>query len=172
MKVSKLKFKNLTLWCNPQTFSITATRSLFRRTAPGLGEIVGENSVLARTVRGEGEFFGEGAFEQYSRFYQEFLRAGEGLLQLPGLSPFPAYFTALSLTGQAGQDSLSYTFEFREKPRLSAESEAESPPEYYTVQSGDTLWEIAARYGMSLEQLCSLNTQTDNLSEGSKVRLR
>lgn len=172
MSASKLRYKSLTLWYNPQSFSVTASRSLFRRTAPELGEIVGEAGILARRVQGEGELFGESAFEQYLRLYQEFLNPKEGLLQLPGLSPFPAFFTSLSFTGKAGSQSLSYTFEFCEKPQLQSLENGISTPEYHIASEGETLWEIAAQYLMSVEELYSLGATSDHLQAGEKVRLQ
>mgnify|MGYP003379544161 CR=1 FL=1 len=90
MSISILRYKTYSLRYNPQSFSVTISRSLFRRTAPGLGEIIGENGILARTIRGEGEFFGQDAFAQYLQLQQIFSDPGEGMLHLPGLSPFPA----------------------------------------------------------------------------------
>lgn len=168
----KLTFKTLTLWYNPETFTITASRSLFRRSAPGLGEIVGETSVLAREVRGQGELFGDDAFERYVRLYREFLSGGEGLLQLPGLSPFPAFFTSLSLTGRAGSNSLSYAFAFCEKPKLHESAECETSAEFGFLQEGDSLWDIAARYSMSVEQLQALNGTLSDIQARGRVKLR
>ena len=172
MSLSILRYKTLTLRYNPHTFSVITSRSLFRRTAPGLGEIIGENAVLARTVRGEGELFGEDAFEQYLRLQEEFSEPGEGPLQLPGLSPFPAFFTGLSLTGKAGVESLSYSFEFCEKPRFQPVQRVARSPEYHIAHKGETLWEIAAQYSISVEDLISLGAEPRNMQEGERVRLR
>lgn len=172
MNVSTLKFKALSLRYNPQSFSVTASRSLFRRTAPGLGEIIGETAVLARRVQGEGEFFGQDAFTQYLQLQQVFSDPGEGLLQLPGLSPFPAFFTALSLTGRAGVQSLSYSFEFCEKPQFQIPDSPVSSPQYHTAREGETLWDIAAQHSLGVADLVSLGAQQAPFQGGEKVRLR
>ena len=47
--------------------------------------------------------------------------------------------------------------------------------EYYTVQSGDSLWAISQKYGISLNQIISLNPQIPNpdlIYAGQKVRVK
>lgn len=38
----------------------------------------------------------------------------------------------------------------------------EPKKEYYTVQSGDNLWAISQRYGLTLAQIIALNPQISN----------
>lgn len=46
--------------------------------------------------------------------------------------------------------------------------------EYYTIQSGDTLSEIAERYGVSIEQLCAWNniTNPDLIYAGDTIKVK
>jgi len=46
--------------------------------------------------------------------------------------------------------------------------------QYHAVISGDTLWGISRRYGVSIKYLCSLNGLTENsiLNLGQKIRVR
>jgi LysM repeat protein len=49
------------------------------------------------------------------------------------------------------------------KPSPAEPSERPKGGDVYVVQAGDTLWSIATRYGMSVDQLMSLNELTDTL---------
>ena len=46
--------------------------------------------------------------------------------------------------------------------------------EYYTVVKGDTLWQIAKRYGITLQKLLELNTiKNPNVIQiGQKIRIK
>jgi len=49
----------------------------------------------------------------------------------------------------------------------------ESAAVYHTVRQGDTLWDIARRYGASIQQIKNLNDlRSNNLSPGQRVRVR
>ena len=54
------------------------------------------------------------------------------------------------------------------------EREAELPDEFYIVQAGDTLGEIAAKTGVTLEELQVLNPELDPqaLVSGQRIRLK
>ena len=49
-----------------------------------------------------------------------------------------------------------------------------SQDEYYTIQSGDTLSEIAERYGVSIEQLCAWNniSNPDLIYAGDTIKIK
>lgn len=49
-----------------------------------------------------------------------------------------------------------------------------SQDEYYTIQSGDTLSEIAERYGVSIEQLCAWNniSNPDLIYAGDRIKIK
>ena len=59
-------------------------------------------------------------------------------------------------------------------PSRSERRERELPSESYTVQSGDTLSQIAVKTGLSVDRLQELNPELDPqlLSSGQKVNLR
>lgn len=55
----------------------------------------------------------------------------------------------------------------------SSESDGEASGVYYTVQRGDTLWEIARKHETSVRQLRSLNDlRSSSLSPGTRIRIR
>jgi membrane-bound lytic murein transglycosylase D len=48
-----------------------------------------------------------------------------------------------------------------------------TPPTYYTVRSGDSLWTISRRYGVQVTQLRDWNDLTDSLLRvGQRLRLQ
>ena len=48
-----------------------------------------------------------------------------------------------------------------------------NPGEYYTVRNGDTLWDIANKYGISIGNLKKWNNKsTNNIRPGEKLRIR
>ena len=48
------------------------------------------------------------------------------------------------------------------KPAPKPTPKPEPKKEYYTVQSGDNLWVISQRYGLTLAQIIALNPQIPN----------
>ncbi len=57
------------------------------------------------------------------------------------------------------------------RPVTSADPSSAGPA-YHTVRRGDTLSEIARRYGVSVQQLRRLNDQTSSLRPGERIRVR
>jgi nucleoid-associated protein YgaU len=54
-----------------------------------------------------------------------------------------------------------------------ATEESEDTAVYHTVQSGDTLWDIARKYGASVQQIRNLNDfRSTNLRPGQRIRVR
>ena len=61
------------------------------------------------------------------------------------------------------------------KPTPKPTPKPQPKEEYYTVQSGDNLWAISQKYGISLNQIIALNPQIPNpdlIYPGQKVRVK
>ena len=130
-----------------------------------------------RVMRGWGEFAGEGAYDEFKRLASIFYSDGPGLLIHPLWQISNAYFTDLKLEEEPLPDYVRYSFTFRERydgyqEMLSvlsasgggsaAEQAAGRSTALHTVVSGDTLWGIAQRYSVSLEDLLTFNPGIKN----------
>jgi membrane-bound lytic murein transglycosylase D len=85
---------------------------------------------------------------------------------------------------QAGQQLKIYVPEryasaYKKEPAKSVATTSETPKnndsdsKYHVVQSGDTLWDIASSYAVSVEQLKELNSLTSTkLEVGQRIRVR
>lgn len=58
------------------------------------------------------------------------------------------------------------------RPVSDADNSSPSNPVYHTVRRGDTLTEIARRYGVSVPQLRRLNDISTSLQPGQRIRVR
>ena len=96
------------------------------------------------------------------------------MLALPNFTPFPARFVSLKLTGLAEPNLLHYRFEFREDNGAAEQEESGFSGEEYTASAGENLWEIAERFGTTVEILLERNPAVrwpNWLEEGEKVAL-
>lgn len=124
-----------------------------------------------RVVKGKGEFAGKGCIERYKELARVFAKGQKALLSLPFEVPFEAFFTELSLVAQPSPDLCEYTFEFLEAQTGSAVS---IPECYVPEQQGETLFDVAYKFGVSVDKLAQLNPQlrrADDLTALEEVRL-
>ena len=145
-----------------------------------------------RVLRGEGEFVGEDAYDTFKTLATVFYEETPGVLVHPVWMTTTAWFAALELRQAPRRDYVAYSFEFWEveggagTPTLSTRpleqpgTEGGGAPaagadaQYHVVVRGDTLWEIARRYGVALERVVELNPSIRNpnlIYPGQKVRL-
>ena len=120
-------------------------------------------------VSGEGELVGEDCTEQYKAIEKLFERNRAGVLTLPGMKPFFAYFTGLSVQGSEAKGVLRYKFEFTRDRAGRKDTER-----FHICKEGESLFDIAYEYETHVEKLAALNPQLkrpDNLKEGERVRV-
>ena len=123
---------------------------------PFAGDVVWDMGYKARIVRGQGQFTGKNAMQEYSRLLAVYNEQGAGLLALPEQKPFAAFFTVLAVTGEAQPFGVSYSFEFVEDTKLRGRQTAAERILYIAAEN-DTLFSIAARHRVTVEQLLALN---------------
>ncbi len=163
----------MTLPYNPARLTIKEKRLIARHPVPFAGEVVQDMGAYATEISGEGELFGADVFGQYSRLSALVRQGGAGLLYLPGQEPFYAHFTALTMCAQPGSEGLAYTFVFVQDTAVAVS--AQSGSQVHTVRGGETLFDIAARYGMQMSELLALNPQVSSpnrLTAGAVLRVR
>ena len=191
MDLSPMRYKGYTWPHNPRVYSIDYERKMAVHKTPfGLFRL----QDLGRTNRimeGEGEFVGEDAYAQFGQLANVFYDGGPGLLIHPLWQAANAYFVSLRVEQEPRPDYVRYAFSFWEDDSwytgLAVENTAVSQggegkadsaageAAYHRVVQGDTLWELAGRYGLSLAELVALNPQIKNpnlIRVGEEVRVR
>lgn len=122
-------------------------------------------------ISGEGELYGEDCIKQFNRLNRLFAQRGEGVLCVSGMPSVKAYFTRLELLCEPAENVISYAFEFEES---STEEKKNTGVSYHIVKDGETLWDIAYLYGVTVEELLLLNLQIrrpDSIREGERISI-
>ena len=187
MKLSAMRYKDYVWPHNPKVYSISYERKIAAYKIPFGTYTMQDMGLTYRVLRGEGEFVGEGAYEEFKCLASLFYQGGAGILVHPVWQSSNAHFVSLSLKQEPREDYVSYTFEFWEDHGVapagltkisgtaaSAETGGGHIAETYTVVSGDTLWGIANRYGLSMTELIDMNPQISNpnlIHPGDSIRV-
>ncbi|MBQ8000816.1 MAG: LysM peptidoglycan-binding domain-containing protein [Ruminococcus sp.] len=171
MVISNMRFDSFEWAHNPLTVQVTHKRRMTQQNMAGGGSFVSNAGCELKVIKGKGELAGENCTQEFQRLCDLFERGKRGLLTLPFMAPFYAYFTDLSLTGEPTPELITYTFEFTQAENseyaLTADGEA-------VVKESETLFDIAYRCGVDVEELVRLNPQIkrpDELTAGEVVRL-
>ena len=194
MTLSPMRYKSYIWPHNPRVYSIDYRRDMALHKTPfGLYHLQ-DLGLANRVMEGEGEFVGEGAYSQFGQLANLFYAGGTGLLVHPIWQAANAFFVSLRLEQEPRPDYVRYSFTFWEDDswytglaaRMSGQQAAEegqtgagqgtaASPVYHRVVKGDTLWALAGKYGVSLEELVALNPQIKNpnlIYIGDEVRVR
>ena len=141
-------------------------------------------------LKGQGEFAGEGAYDTFKALACVFYEETPGVLVHPVWMTTTAWFAALELRQEPRRDYVAYSFEFWEavngegtgtlSVRTGGDGDAGGDAgkgaqgQWHTVVKGDTLWGLAQRYGVALNQIVELNPDIRNpnlIYVGQKVRI-
>lgn len=153
---------------NPETVKVERAKITAELKIPGSVSAVQPNGSAPRRVSGSGSFPGAGCAGGFSQLCAAFDAGGSAMLRLPGMEAFPAVFTSLSMKGGPKPDSVGYEFVFLEDPSAAAPSE----PQTYTCAGGETLWDVANRFGTDVDALLAANPEIEwpnALEEGRTV---
>lgn len=179
VRLVPMRYKTFIWPHNPHTYSISFQRQVAGHKVPFGRYCLQDLGLTARVLEGEGEFVGEDAYERFKELASLFYGGGAGLLIHPVWQTSNAYFTELSLTQKPLPDYVAYRFAFQEDSSscrtgltsLTAATAA-AAERSCTLAQGDTLWAVALRYGVTLEELLAANPAISNpnrIQAGQKV---
>lgn len=175
MLLTPMRYKDYIWPHNPATYSITYERQVAVHKVPFGRHCMQDLGMGCRIMRGQGEFAGDGAYDEFKRLATVFYDGGPGLLIHPLWQISNAYFTNLKLEQEPLPDYVRYSFEFRERydgysdeltaakaPGQAMSSAGGGQDKVCTVVSGDTLWGIARRHDVAMEELLRVNPGIKN----------
>lgn len=173
-----MRYKDYIWPHNPRVYTIEFQRDVAAHKVPFGLYYLQDLGRTCRVMRGEGEFAGAQAYAQFGALANVFYLEGPGPLLHPLWQAASAYFVSLKLEQEPREDYVRYSFEFWEdlpvydqQVRTVTAAQGESQGQnggsetarvVHTVCKGETLWGIALRYGMTLQELLERNTQIKN----------
>lgn len=190
MILSPMRFKNFVWPHNPRVYSIAFERKMAVHKIPFGKYRLQSLGQTRRVLKGQGEFAGEGAYDTFKALACVFYEETPGVLVHPVWMTTTAWFAALELRQEPRRDYVAYSFEFWEavngegtgtlSVRTGGDGDAGGDAgkgaqgQWHTVVKGDTLWGLAQRYGVALNQIVELNPDIRNpnlIYVGQKVRI-
>lgn len=154
-KSDRMSYKGFVFAVNPSVIKIRHRARLVQNSVPFGADSVRNFGRKACEISGEGSFIGENCAEQFEKLREVFISGSSGLLLLPGLEPFYAFFEELQLLEEPSEELIKYSFVFCED---TSEKHFESSPKMsHTVIGGETLWDISYKYNVAVEKLLDNN---------------
>ncbi len=171
MKTAKIRYKGYEWEHNPETLNVLKEDNINEQDLPSENSIVRHYSSRCRRVSGKGKLVGEDCLKKFNELVKLQSGTESGILSLPNIKPFYAYFRKLELLCEPSPKVITYSFEFIED---SEKNFIVRENLYHTVSDGETLWDISYKYKVDIETLVSLNPEVkrlDELSEGSRIKI-
>ena len=172
MKNVPMRFCGYTLHHNPATIKTEFVGNIRELSSPCCAPVSEHLGNRLRRISGEGELYGANCIAQFKELQNLFESGAEGLLSLPHLPAMYAYLKELRMIAEPREDVLGYRFVFLEsRPAPLDEMITKT---HTTMIEGESLWNIAYRYRVSIDELVRLNPQIkyiDYLDAEERVRL-
>ena len=163
-----MTYKTFTFPQTPTALRISEARATREAVIPFAGTSLQDLGKKRRQVDGEGAFTGADCVETWNALQGLFAQGGEGFLFLPGHDPFLAVLDSLKLSGPPSNDAVKYSFRFIE----ALPPEIADRAKVFQAAAGETLWDYARRYGVTIERLVEANPEIrdiDALEAGQEV---
>ena len=172
MGMSVLYFKGTPLAFAPETLTVTLTRRVVQELLPQGGTLCREVGQQPLAVQGEGVLFGEQTASEEAALRKLFAARESGMLLLPGMAPFRAFFTECSVSRSAELPLCTVRFAFLEDTKRTVQAIDQTKATAYLVRRGDSWDSIAAQYGLTVEALQAANQEAARrlaLTEGERL---
>ena len=167
---AKMRYKGRTFDHNPETVKVRDKAFVKEDNILFDEPLSRRTGRRCRVVSGRGQFIGDNCLNQYAELLRLYCEGGSGILSLPDIKPFFAYFTGLELSCDPTPDYIEYSFEFTEDCPENTPHTAY----YHTCAQGENLWSVSYAYDVDINTLVRLNPDiryiNDNL-ENLRVRL-
>lgn len=168
-----MRFGGVSLSHNPKTLKITRSKKV-----SSVGLVGGENRLSnvcdnISKISGTGELYGDDCFLVYDKLLRMSFTNKAEILAVPELGAFRAVLEDISFAAEPRGDFLSVAFTFR-AVNTGREAEKILPQRYYTARDGESLWDVAYKFGVTVESLAELNTHIRkilDLTNGEEVRI-
>ena len=104
MKPAKMRYKGRTFDHNPETVKVRDKAFVKEDNILFDEPLSRRTGRRCRVVSGRGQFIGDNCLNQYAELLRLYCEGGSGILSLPDIKPFFAYFTGLELSCDPSPD--------------------------------------------------------------------
>lgn len=170
MNLIPMKYKNYIWPHNPSELKISSIKNLKEFIRPFYGSVFQDFGREKRIITGRGEFYGENCLEQFDELFSIFKSNDSGLLCIPNMSPFVAEFKSFEMDVQNKPNIIGYSFEFWEDMSDIFKDDYRLN-ETHKVEEGETLWDIAYIYNISINDLLKINKNIKNPNDLSTIKV-
>ena len=154
-KLEKMSYKGYSFATNPSVIKIRHRARVTKNSVPFQAENTVSFGRKACEISGEGELVGYDCEKQFAEIRKLFLSGVSGLLLLPGIEPFYAFFQNFELLEEPSDSLIKYSFSFCED--TSAKHFEVQTPKSYIAKGGESLWDISYDNNIVVEELLEKN---------------
>lgn len=170
MKLIKMSYKGFVFDVNPSSIRAEFSKNMAKKNILFKSGKAQEVCFEPAKISGSGRFAGDHARQYAHSLMRIFRSKGSAYLFAPDFEPMKAFFSDLSISYNAGENCVSYTFSFIED----SENKQFSFDFGYTYAlEGENLYDISNRTDVAVEKLFEYNVYPDlfSVNEGDKVWL-